>query len=291
MEKIFRVPIPDDDVYYGPRWFPLQLWSPTGGVLVNSAAVPNPSLYVAEDEPRPVCSIGAGVAVVEGDSGRTSFSVPVHLSAPLANDVSVAVFYIHQTAVENDFVQGGSLTLRAGETSFAVTGWIAGDRIVEEDETFIVRLFPLHTNEDPSFAQTDATITIINDDAEAAQLAPIPTLSWAGYSLFILAWLRPPTRHCRVNGGSAHARLIRRDVGRRISASGSTAASRMNLFATSKQLFRVERLSETCVILPNRLGCHFGKQIGRPGEQLVPLPFRLELCKDPRSDGVLLCFR
>jgi len=106
VEKILRVLIPDDDLYSGPRWFPLQFLSLTGGVLVNNTT--GQSLYVAEDEPQPVCSIGAGVAVVEGDRGRTDFSVPVQLSAPLANDVAVAVFYIHQTAVENDFVQGGS---------------------------------------------------------------------------------------------------------------------------------------------------------------------------------------
>jgi PKD repeat protein len=187
VEKVFHVPIPDDDLYSGPLWFPLQFLSATGGVLVDNSGNPGPTLFLAEDEPQPVCSIGAGVSVVEGDSGRTSFSVPVQLSAPLAHDVPVEVFYIHQTAVENDFVRGGSVWLRAGQTSFAVTGWIAGDRVVEEDETFIVRLFPLHTTGDPSFAQTDATITIINDDVAAAQLAPIPTLSWAGYSLFILA--------------------------------------------------------------------------------------------------------
>ena len=187
VEKIFRVPIPDDEAYSGPRWFPLHFLSLSGGVLVQNTT--GQSLLVADDEPRPVCSIGAGVAVVEGDNGRTSFSVPVHLSAPLANDVAVAVFYIHQTAVENDFVRGGTLWLRAGQTSFAVTGWIAGDRVVEEDETFIVRLFPLHTNGDPSFDQTDATITILNDDVAAAQLAPIPTLDWAGYALFVLAMI------------------------------------------------------------------------------------------------------
>jgi hypothetical protein len=101
--------------------------------------------------------------------------------------VPVGVSYSYQTATGNDFSLDGSLWLRAGQTSFAVTGWIAGDRVVEGDETFIVRLFPLNSNEDPAFGQTDATITIINDDVAPAQLAPIPTLDWAGYGLFVLA--------------------------------------------------------------------------------------------------------
>ena len=65
----------------------------------------------------------------------------------------------------------------------------------------------------------------------------------------------------------------------------------MRSFATSKQLFRLERLSQTHLVLANRLGRHFREKIGRPGKQIVPPSLRLELREDPRANGILLRFR
>ncbi len=64
-----------------------------------------------------------------------------------------------------------------------------------------------------------------------------------------------------------------------------------NSFATSKQLFRVERLRHACFIFPNRIIGHFSQKIRRPGEQIVPPPLGFELGQNPCSDGILLSFR
>lgn len=64
----------------------------------------------------------------------------------------------------------------------------------------------------------------------------------------------------------------------------------LNSFSPSKQLFRIEWLSETRFILPHCVIGHLSQEIRRSGKQIVPSPFGLEFREDPRPDSVLLCF-
>jgi len=185
--KTFTVPIANDDLYYGPRWQGFGFSSATGGLLTRSPGSSEPTLVTIEDDPQPVLTIGSGSAIKEGDSGRTPFSVPVHLTAPLAVDMYADVFYIHGTAIENDFVRGGSLRIPAGQSSGTVTGWIVGDKTVEPDETFIVRLFDSHTNNGPAFGVTDATVMIVNDDVVAPATVGIPTFDLNAIAVLAVA--------------------------------------------------------------------------------------------------------
>ena len=174
--KTITVPIVDDAVYYGPRWYPLHFGSPTGGVLTVENTSYQPQLFIYEDEAQPVVSIAESVSVLEGFSGRTPYSIPVSLSAPMILDVSADVFMESGSATEADFVhEVGSLRIRPGETSGVITGFVNGDTLFEPDETFVVRLVPRHTNGDPAFGNTRATVTIVNDDPATAPVA-IPLL-------------------------------------------------------------------------------------------------------------------
>jgi hypothetical protein len=180
--KTFTVPITDDQMYFGPRWYPLVFSNPTGGVLTETNIVPWATLLIVDDDPQPVLSIEPTATVAEGNSGLTPFSIPVHLSAPMQIDVVVNVFFESGTAtIYSDFEPGpGGLRIRAGETEGLISGSIRGDTISEPDETFIVRLDPLNTTNDPRFGNKTAVVTIVNDDSGPAS---IPSLSPAALLL------------------------------------------------------------------------------------------------------------
>jgi len=176
--KTLVIPITDDQMYYGPRFYPLVFSNPIGGVLTETNTFDRPTLLILDDDPQPVLSIEPTATVTEGNSGLTPFSIPIHLSAPMQIDVVVNVFFESGTAtIYNDFEPGpGGLRIRAGETEGLISGSIRGDRIPEPDETFIVRLDPLNTNNDPAFGNKTAVVTIVNDDSGPAS---VPSLSRA----------------------------------------------------------------------------------------------------------------
>ncbi|MBL7904115.1 MAG: HYR domain-containing protein, partial [Bacteroidales bacterium] len=108
------------------------------------------------------------VTLAEGDSGTTSFSFTVILSA--ASDAAVTVDYTTAngtaTTADSDYSTAtGTLAFAAGETSKTITVSVNGDTRVEDDETFTVELSNLVTNGRP-ITLTDASGlgTITNDD-------------------------------------------------------------------------------------------------------------------------------
>jgi PKD repeat protein len=172
--KTVTIPVANDSLYYGPKYYPLGLGNPTGGLVAQENVSWHPTLLVLDD-PQPVLSIDPSISVQEGDAGLTTYSIPVHLSAPMQLNASANVFIDTGTATPDDFVYPYGLTIKPGETSGAVTAAIRGDRAVEPDETFTVRLAPRFTTNDPAFGNVTAAVTIVNDDF--AQIAePIPTL-------------------------------------------------------------------------------------------------------------------
>src|SRR5262249_45208122 len=125
----------------------------------------------------PVPSVSVGNASVnEGNSGTTSGSITVTLSAPAQSPVTVSWATIAGTATAgSDYVGGsGSLTFGLGGVmTMQIPLSVLGDVIYEPNETFTVRLSsPMNAN----LGTANGTVTITNDDAQ-------PTVALAGTSL------------------------------------------------------------------------------------------------------------
>jgi Calx-beta domain len=111
---------------------------------------------------KPSISIG-DASVPEGNSGTTTLSVPVTLSAASTSTVRVDYATANGTATAgSDYTAAnGTLTLPAGETTKTIPISVAGDITIEPDETFTVTLSnPVNAR----IARGTATETITNDD-------------------------------------------------------------------------------------------------------------------------------
>jgi hypothetical protein len=112
--------------------------------------------------PKPTISIG-DAAAAEGNSGTTTLSVPVKLSAASGSAVTVGYATANGTAsAGTDYTAAsGTLVFRAGETEKTIPIALAGDTSIEQDETFTVEL---STPVNAKIAKASATATIRNDD-------------------------------------------------------------------------------------------------------------------------------
>jgi chitinase len=117
----------------------------------------------------PTLSIG-NAAVAEGNSGPTSLTFTVTLSAPGTSPVTVAYATADgsATAPLDYTATSGTLTF-SGTTTQSITVSIVGDTVVEPNETFQV---VLSAPTGATIAAGSATGTITNDD-----MASVPTLS------------------------------------------------------------------------------------------------------------------
>jgi Calx-beta domain len=111
-------------------------------------------------------SIG-DASVAEGNSGATTLSVPVTLSA--AGTAAVTVSYATAdgtaTAGSDYTAANGTLTFRPGEKEKTIQITVAGDTRIEPNETFTIAL----TNPvNATVAKGTATATITNDDTATA---------------------------------------------------------------------------------------------------------------------------
>lgn len=109
------------------------------GLLASAAPGPMPALSAD-----PTLSID-DVSKAEGNSGDTSFTFTVTLSARWAAPVSVNYATADgstspATAGSDYTAASGALTFLPGQTSKAVTIKVKGDTAVEPDETFVVTL-------------------------------------------------------------------------------------------------------------------------------------------------------
>ncbi|HEY0156074.1 MAG TPA: PKD domain-containing protein [Thermoanaerobaculia bacterium] len=181
--KTVTVPLVDDALYYGPRYYPIQLTAASGGVLPAEATLTPPTLMIVDNEDPPVVSAPATASVVEGSGGLTTYTIPVQMSAPMLLDVSTAVFLNFGTATVADIGERpASLRIPAGETTGIITGSVRGDFVFEGDESFVVRIFPRDTNNDPAFGNLETVVTIVDDESHDA--ASVPLFGPAGTLIF-----------------------------------------------------------------------------------------------------------
>ncbi|MBV9495282.1 MAG: right-handed parallel beta-helix repeat-containing protein, partial [Acidobacteria bacterium] len=158
-----------DTVNEANETFSVTLSSPTNATIGTASAIGT----IVNDDAQPTLSIG-NVSQNEGNSGTTSFTFPVTLSAASGQTVTVNYATAAGTATSGtDFTPAsGTLTFAPGVTTQNVTVQVTGDTVNEANETFTVNL---STPTNATIATGTGTGTIVNDDAQ-------PTLSIAGVS-------------------------------------------------------------------------------------------------------------
>jgi hypothetical protein len=157
--KTVAVTILDDALAEDDETFSLNLSNATGGIAIADAAGLG---TIQNDDADPTVSV-ANAAVVEGDTGTTTLSLPVTLSGPSGREVDVDYATSDGTATAgSDYTAtSGTLVFNAGETSHQIDITVSGDFLDEGDETITVTLTaPFNAD-----LGTDvATGTITNDD-------------------------------------------------------------------------------------------------------------------------------
>lgn len=131
-------------------------------IKADGQAATKVATFAVKMLPKPEISIGDASAA-EGNSGATTFSLPVTLSFAGTKTVTVAYATADGTAVAGtDYTAAnGTLTFKPGEKAKAVTVSVAGDTAVEQDESFTVTLSnPVNA----TLADGTATGTITNED-------------------------------------------------------------------------------------------------------------------------------
>lgn len=119
----------------------------------------------------------ASVTVPEGSSGPTIVNVPVTLSDPSTNTVTVKWKTRSGSATLTDYTaSSGTLTLPSGTTSAVIPITVNGDMTVENFESFFVDLtVPTNATLDPPGSKITSTIQLTNDDKPTLKFVDIVT--------------------------------------------------------------------------------------------------------------------
>ncbi|MFM9034176.1 MAG: Calx-beta domain-containing protein, partial [Mycobacterium sp.] len=167
--KSVTVDVLGDGVVEAGETFLLSLASPSGAVLgVDTTA----TATIVNDDAAVVSISPVSLNVTEGNTGTSAAQFAVSLSQPALSTVTVGYGTAKGTATAGvDYTAvSGTLTFAAGETSKSVAVAVAGDGVVEANETFTVNLAS------PSGAvlgTKTATATIVNDDAAVVSISPV----------------------------------------------------------------------------------------------------------------------
>lgn len=172
--KSITVNVAGDTTVEGDESFTVQLANASGaaqiatatasGLILNDDAPPAPEVQLAIS--------ATDAAKAEGNDGTTPFTFTVTRGGDVGGSTTVEYSIVGSganAAGAADFSGGqalaGSLTFAAGETSQTITVNVAGDELVEADETFVVQLTSATGGADIIDGQ--ATGTIVNDDVAA----------------------------------------------------------------------------------------------------------------------------
>jgi chitinase len=163
-----------DTVYESDETFLVELSNVIGNAEISDTAYQGTGT-IENDESQPILSIDS-VNQNEGNSGTSTFYFSVSLSPASASIVTVDYATENGTATSgSDYTAStGTLTFNAEETSKTVSVTISGDRLVESDETFIVRLSnPSNAGFTGGVTSVTATGTVQNDDHAPTLLTSI----------------------------------------------------------------------------------------------------------------------
>jgi len=163
-----QVLVAGDTVVEAHETFTVTLSSPSTGLKLGTASA---TATITNDDVAPVVpvvSISANsLSLAEGNSGSSAFNFTVKLdkASTTAQTVKWAVAGSGTSAAAaNDFTSAlsGTATIAAGQTSATIQVLVAGDTVVEANETFTVTLSSPITGLKLGTASASATIT--NDD-------------------------------------------------------------------------------------------------------------------------------
>ncbi len=152
------VTVNGDTLFEATETFNITLSAPVNATLADAAGVGT----ITNDDAAPGLGI-ADVTAAEGNSGATSFTFTVTLAAVsgLPATVDFATANGSATAPSDYGTVSGSLTIPAGQTTASTTVAVAGDTVVEPDETFFVNLA---NAQNATLTDAQALGTIVNDD-------------------------------------------------------------------------------------------------------------------------------
>lgn len=180
--KAFRVEVCGDTRLEPNETILVTLTSPTGGTISDGRGQ---ATIADNDSPR--VRVG-DVRQSEGNSGQTSFAVPVTLSRSINEEVRVTYSVDRlstNSATEGtscagtvDFIGTGNLTLTfpANTTSRTINVAVCGDTASEPDESFTVVLSQA-TN--AVIADNFGNVTIANDEVAGLPVLSIGDISWS----------------------------------------------------------------------------------------------------------------
>lgn len=161
-EQTILVPVAADVRNEADETFTLELTSPDGLLLADSAAV----CTIVDDDPQPEITID-DVAIAEGNSGTRNVNLTARLSAPSGQKITVAYTTADGTATAgSDYTaRSGMLTFYAGSTTQTISVTVLGDTVVEPDESFLVRL---SSPTNVVLVDAEAEATLASDDPAPA---------------------------------------------------------------------------------------------------------------------------
>ncbi|MSU63714.1 MAG: hypothetical protein EXS31_15160 [Pedosphaera sp.] len=160
--KTIAVRINSDRAFEPDEDFLVRLSNPLDASIQSSEATG----LILNDDLVPVLTI-ADVGLLEGDSGPQTVVMPVQLSRPTGQAVTVKWATINGTALSpSDYIAAfGELTFAPGETGKNIELIINGDVLSESDETFFVRLAePVNATLDNEKGGV-AVVAIVDDDS------------------------------------------------------------------------------------------------------------------------------
>ena len=160
--------ITDDNAVEGDETFAVTLSNATGATLGTPQST---QVTITDNNATPSLSV-ADVSVAEGDSATVNATFTVKLSAASSKAVTVKYATANGTATAgSDYTAtNGTLTFAVGEITKTVEVPVAGDTLVEPDETFA---FNLSEAANATIERAQATGTIINNDVAKS----LPSLS------------------------------------------------------------------------------------------------------------------
>lgn len=185
--RLVAIGLVDDAIPEGTERFALRLTGATGGTLGTPVAV---ATVLNDDGPRIHI---ADASVAERHGGQTNLTFTVTLSEAATRPVLVRFATADGTAVagEDYLARSGTLRFNPGETSRDIVVRVLGDRVIEADETVLLRLshavrgvlsdeegVGTIRNDDLPRLRTADAMTITEGDPAAAPMAGV--LSTAG---------------------------------------------------------------------------------------------------------------
>ena len=168
--KTVGVAVLGDTLDENNETFTVQLSGATGAQIGDASGTGT----IVDDDAPPSVSI-SDQTVTEGNSGTTAMTFTVSLSAASGRQLSVAYATADSSATApSDYgAAGGTLSFDPGQTSKTFVVGVAGDTVVEPDETFGVTL---SAPSNVTIGDGSATGTIVNDDT-AAPPPVVPVVS------------------------------------------------------------------------------------------------------------------